>query len=91
MNDNWNNQYATAYLGGNFHGAHATINVWQPTVSNNGEVSIGQIWVVAGPDDKVNTMEAGWRVSFFTELYVIFTKIKHQHIFRLYILAFKYT
>ena len=26
-------------------------------------MSIGQIWVVAGPEDQINTMEAGWRVS----------------------------
>ncbi|XP_030968362.1 uncharacterized protein LOC115988877 [Quercus lobata] len=73
-------EYATAYLGGNFHGAHATINVWQPTVSNNGEMSIGQIWVVAGPDDKVNTMEAGWRVDYDqkSKLFVYWTSDGYQ-------------
>ncbi|KAM3699568.1 hypothetical protein ACJW31_05G034900 [Castanea mollissima] len=55
-------EYATVYInGGNFYGAHASINVWKPTVSNDGEMSISQIWVVAGPEDQINTMEAGWR------------------------------
>ncbi|KAL0006935.1 hypothetical protein SO802_008437 [Lithocarpus litseifolius] len=55
-------EYATVYInGGNFYGAHASINVWKPTVSNDGEISISQIWVVAGPEDQINTMEAGWR------------------------------
>ena len=43
-------------------------------------MSIGQIWLVNGPAQEINTLEAGWRVS-------IFTKIKHQLIFRFYFLS----
>ena len=45
-------------------GAHASINVWTPTVYKNEEMSIAQIWVGSGPDNLLNTMEIGWKVSF---------------------------
>ncbi|XP_065618772.1 protein neprosin-like [Quercus suber] len=59
-------EYAVAYFGGSgtYLGSHATINVWKPTVANNGEMSIGQIWLVNGPEQEINTLEAGWRVDF---------------------------
>nr|XP_023898515.1 uncharacterized protein LOC112010406 [Quercus suber] len=43
-------------------------------------MSIGQIWVVAGPDDKVNTMEAGWRVDYDqrSKLFVYWTSDGYQ-------------
>ena len=46
------------------YGAHASINVWKPAVYNRGEISIAQIWVVSGPTELLNTIEAGWKVSF---------------------------
>jgi len=55
-------QYAVVYLNsGNFKGAHATINVWNPVVLDQ-EASFSQIWLTAGPRETVNTIEAGWRV-----------------------------
>ncbi|KAF3947688.1 hypothetical protein CMV_026208 [Castanea mollissima] len=57
-----NHEYAVVSFGGeNFLGSHATINVWKPIVEGNGEMSIGQIWVLAGPEEEINTLEAGWR------------------------------
>ncbi|XP_010034859.2 uncharacterized protein LOC104424189 [Eucalyptus grandis] len=56
-------QYAVVYLNsGNFKGAHATINVWNPVVLDQ-EASFSQIWLTAGPRETVNTIEAGWRVD----------------------------
>ncbi|GAB4829687.1 hypothetical protein Ancab_019341 [Ancistrocladus abbreviatus] len=43
-------------------GAHATINVWNPTVNKTTDFSLTQIWVFAGSGSNVNTMEAGWQV-----------------------------
>nr|XP_023872927.1 uncharacterized protein LOC111985507 [Quercus suber] len=58
-----NHEYATVYINGdNLYGARSSINIWKPTVSDDGEISIAQIWVVAGPDEQLNTMEAGWNV-----------------------------
>ncbi|GLT69272.1 hypothetical protein SLA2020_414340 [Shorea laevis] len=56
-------EYATAVLSsGDYYGAHAKINVWQP-LTMNGDVSISQIWIVAGSEADVNTIEAGWKVD----------------------------
>jgi hypothetical protein len=32
----------------------------------DGDFSLAQIWVVAGPDNELNTIESGWRVSLST-------------------------
>jgi len=58
-------EYAVAYFGGggNYLGSRATISVWKPTVEGSGEMSIGQIWLVNGPEQEINTLEAGWRVD----------------------------
>ncbi|KAI3863889.1 hypothetical protein MKW98_031481 [Papaver atlanticum] len=55
-------EYATIDVEGNFLGAQAKINLWQPVTEIYGEMSISQIWVTAGPDDNINTIEAGWQV-----------------------------
>jgi len=56
-------EYATADLSsGDYYGAHAKINVWQP-LTMNGEVSISQIWIIAGSEVDLNTIEAGWKVD----------------------------
>ncbi|AES67452.1 putative neprosin [Medicago truncatula] len=59
--------YAIARVNGDkFYGAKATINVWRPYVennSNNDEFSLSQIWVTAGSDGELNTIEAGWRAD----------------------------
>ncbi|KAK4550977.1 hypothetical protein RGQ29_021216 [Quercus rubra] len=58
-------EYAVAYFGGggSYLGSHATLNVWKPTVEGDGEMSLGQIWLVNGPAQEINTLEAGWRVD----------------------------
>ena len=48
--------------GGRYYGARAHINVWNP-MTYSGEYSIAQIWVLSGPQDRLNTIEAGWMVS----------------------------
>ncbi|KAI3960715.1 hypothetical protein MKW92_017426, partial [Papaver armeniacum] len=53
--------YATIDVEGYFLGAQAKINLWQPVTEIYGEMSISQVWVTAGPDDNVNTIEAGWQ------------------------------
>jgi len=47
---------------GNYNGAHATINLWSP-LTMDGDFSLAQIWVVAGPDNELNTIESGWRAD----------------------------
>nr|XP_027124146.1 uncharacterized protein LOC113740823 [Coffea arabica] len=57
-------KYAIAYVQGDkYHGAKATINVWQPYVQNRIEFSLSQIWVVGGGGSSTNTIEAGWTVD----------------------------
>ncbi|XP_030460820.2 uncharacterized protein LOC115681117 [Syzygium oleosum] len=53
---------AVSMRGGNYNGAYAKINVWNPTVMEN-EGTFSQIWVAAGPDWDVNTVEAGWMIN----------------------------
>ncbi|XP_076941719.1 protein neprosin-like [Bidens hawaiensis] len=51
---------------GNYYGAQATFNIWNPKVQENNEFSLGQLWILGGPDSDLNTIEAGWHV--FPEL-----------------------
>jgi hypothetical protein len=46
--------------GDRYYGAQANINVWTPHVENQ-EFSLAQIWVVSGPQNELNTVEAGWQ------------------------------
>ncbi|KAK2632633.1 hypothetical protein EUGRSUZ_L01300 [Eucalyptus grandis] len=43
-------------------GARATINLWNPAVVYP-EVSFSQIWLEAGPEESLNTVETGWLVD----------------------------
>lgn len=62
------NQYAlVALVGGQYYGARATINVWNPE-TYQGEFSFAQIWVGSGEGDEANTMEVGWLVSWISQL-----------------------
>ncbi|XP_074590158.1 protein neprosin-like [Curcuma longa] len=64
-------EHAIAYTvdGGEFYGAKATINVWDPSVQVNSEFSLSQMWILSGSFDgsDLNSIEAGWQVS--PELY----------------------
>ncbi|CAI0431044.1 unnamed protein product [Linum tenue] len=62
-------QHAVGYVSGDqYYGAKASINVWAPSVANQYEFSLSQMWVISGSfGDDLNTIEAGWQVS--PELY----------------------
>ncbi|KAM4111027.1 hypothetical protein ACJW30_05G036700 [Castanea mollissima] len=62
--DNGNhNEFATVDIeGGIFYGGRAILNVWNPAVYNR-EFSIAEMWIAAGPDKEINTVEAGWKVD----------------------------
>ncbi|KAE8037087.1 hypothetical protein FH972_009710 [Carpinus fangiana] len=56
-------EYAQASVtGGRYYGARAYINIWNP-MTYGSEYSIAQIWVLSGPQDRLNTVEAGWMVN----------------------------
>ncbi|XP_038973276.1 uncharacterized protein LOC113460944 [Phoenix dactylifera] len=63
---NWNSighEHAIAYVTGDkYHGAKATINVWNPKLENKDEFSLSQLWILGGPAEVLNTIEAGWHV-----------------------------
>ena len=53
---------------GKVYGAKARLNVWAPNVVGN-DFSISQIWVFADvPNYGVNTVEAGWHVSWIQNI-----------------------
>ncbi|RZC72931.1 hypothetical protein C5167_048414 [Papaver somniferum] len=58
-----NHEYATIKVHGNFLGARAKINLWKPLTETPTEISVSQIWVSAGDEKNVNTIEAGWEVG----------------------------
>ncbi|CAI0431041.1 unnamed protein product [Linum tenue] len=62
-------EHAVGYVSGDqYYGAKASINVWAPSVANQYEFSLSQMWVISGSfGDDLNTIEAGWQVS--PELY----------------------
>ncbi|KVI00609.1 uncharacterized protein LOC112519423 [Cynara cardunculus var. scolymus] len=61
-------QHAIAYAEGEFYGAKATMNVWNPKVQQYNEFSLSQIWLLGGSfASDLNSIEAGWQVS--PELY----------------------
>ncbi|KAH9713150.1 NEP-interacting protein 1 [Citrus sinensis] len=74
-------QYAqVSAVDGNYYGARATINVWNP-LTNFGELSIAQIWVLAGDGNELNSLEAGWTVNNGekkTRLFIYWTSDGYQ-------------
>ncbi|XP_038976126.1 uncharacterized protein LOC120107052, partial [Phoenix dactylifera] len=44
-----------------YYGAKATINVWNPKVQQPYEFSLSQLWIIGGPEELLNTVEAGWQ------------------------------
>ncbi|BAT79487.1 uncharacterized protein HKW66_Vig0083300 [Vigna angularis] len=58
-------EHAVVFVNGDqYYGARASINVWAPSVSDEFEFSLSQMWVIAGSFGKdLNTIEAGWQVS----------------------------
>ncbi|KDP43847.1 hypothetical protein JCGZ_20857 [Jatropha curcas] len=67
--------------GGEYFGAHATFGLWNPR-TNAGEFSIAQVWLVAGPEDDMNTIEAGWQAKDGekeSRLFTYWTRDNYQH------------
>lgn len=59
--------------GGNFYGAKATINVWDPKIQQPNEFSLSQIWILAGSfNQDLNSIEAGWQVHDYYLNFVSF-------------------
>ncbi|GMQ10029.1 hypothetical protein CsSME_00053192 [Camellia sinensis var. sinensis] len=58
-------EHAVAYVNGEeYYGAKASINVWAPSVTDQYEFSLSQLWVISGTfGNDLNTIEAGWQVS----------------------------
>ncbi|KAK1420289.1 hypothetical protein QVD17_21766 [Tagetes erecta] len=57
-------QHAIAYVEGEFYGAKATMNVWDPQIQQSNEFSLSQIWLLGGSfSSDLNSIEAGWQVS----------------------------
>jgi len=56
-------QHAVVFVNGDqYYGARASINVWAPSVTDEFEFSLSQMWVIAGSFGKdLNTIEAGWQ------------------------------
>ncbi|EOA28754.1 hypothetical protein CARUB_v10024986mg [Capsella rubella] len=60
-------EYAIIKVDGKFHGAKADINVWKPYIQTPKEFSLAQMWVAAGPDSELNSIEVGWQA--YPDLY----------------------
>ncbi|KAF4353286.1 hypothetical protein F8388_026289 [Cannabis sativa] len=43
------------------YGASSRINIWKPNIKD-GQLSIGTTWVVTGPKEDTNSIQAGWAV-----------------------------
>ncbi|GAB2223721.1 hypothetical protein Droror1_Dr00004461 [Drosera rotundifolia] len=58
-------EHAVVFVNGDqYYGAKASINVWTPTVTDEYEFSLSQIWLISGSfGNDLNTIEAGWQVS----------------------------
>ncbi|KAF3783477.1 hypothetical protein EJ110_NYTH32405 [Nymphaea thermarum] len=60
-------EYATASVRGRYGGAQGTLNVWQPTLEDDSEMSLSQIWVSnRTPNDFSMSLEAGWMNDGYT-------------------------
>ncbi|OWM83573.1 hypothetical protein CDL15_Pgr007981 [Punica granatum] len=62
VSPNAGHEYAQVSLTGaegTFQGAQGIFNLWTPLTENN-EISVSQIWILAGPTEFINTVEAGW-------------------------------
>ncbi|XWS12031.1 hypothetical protein CRYUN_Cryun37aG0055600 [Craigia yunnanensis] len=76
-----NHEYAqVSVVDGNYFGASAWLNVWNPATFDS-EFSVAQIWVLAGHQDELNSMEAGWMATSGqkqTKLFIYWTSDGYQ-------------
>ncbi|KAF3783478.1 hypothetical protein EJ110_NYTH32406 [Nymphaea thermarum] len=58
-------EYATASVrGGSYAGAEGTLSIWRPTLEDDREMSLSQIWVVSETADDISmSLEAGWMIN----------------------------
>ncbi|PON84575.1 hypothetical protein TorRG33x02_196420 [Trema orientale] len=64
------------------YGARSRINIWDPSVQDH-QFSIGTMWIVTGPKEDINSLQAGWAVHKFlspngTRLYTYWTADGYQ-------------
>ncbi|XP_024524485.1 uncharacterized protein LOC9654542 [Selaginella moellendorffii] len=76
-------EHAIAYVqGGEYYGARASINVWNPAVEGNSEFSLSQVWILSGSIG--NSIEAGWQVfpgmygDQYPRLFIYWTSDSYQ-------------
>ncbi|GMI82113.1 hypothetical protein like AT2G44220 [Hibiscus trionum] len=76
-----NHEYAqVSSLGGNYFGASARFNVWKPATFND-EISLAEMWVVAGNGNELNSLEAGWQTYTalnYTRSFIYWTRDGYQ-------------
>ncbi|XP_050918089.1 uncharacterized protein LOC127135413 [Lathyrus oleraceus] len=80
-------QYALQFVeDGEFYGAQATMNVWNPQGESKSVFSLAQMWVMSGTYGKdLNTIEVGWQVhpNFYgdrrTRFFIYWTADAYQH------------
>jgi hypothetical protein len=60
--DVYQHKYAHAYQQIQNLGGVSIMSIWRPVVRSNQTFSLCQHWFVAGPDDIIQTIEAGWQV-----------------------------
>lgn len=74
-------QHAVLFSNGEqYYGAKASINVWAPSVTNQYEFSLSQIWVISGSfGHDLNTIEAGWQACILFS-FALYTTILNQKI-----------
>ncbi|KAF3786536.1 Pentatricopeptide repeat-containing protein [Nymphaea thermarum] len=60
-------EYAVASIKGRYGGAEGILSIWQPTLEDDGEISLSQIWVLSETGDDLSmSLEAGWMSHTFT-------------------------
>lgn len=68
-------QYATARYAKHNFGAKTVMNVWNPTTSSD-QATFANLWIVNGPADALNVIQAGWGVSNTCHLFILLPKRK---------------
>lgn len=59
--------------GYHYIGASGDINLWNPNVDLPDDFTTSQIWLLAGPGDKYDSVESGWMVCLSVLVYASFT------------------
>ncbi|KAI3957613.1 hypothetical protein MKW92_027777 [Papaver armeniacum] len=79
-------EYAVIRVRGKFLGAQAKINLWNPILEEQSEMSVSQLWVDAGDQNDLNTIEAGWEVhpprygDFQTRFFILWSTNTYKNV-----------